>query len=454
MACDFFYPNVGGVETHIYALSQCLIARGHRVVVITHSYGPKGRQRQGIRYMSHGLKVYYIPFLPIYRETILLTVYGTLPIIREILIREQIDILHGHSSFSDLGSEAILHAQGMGIPTILTDHSLFGFADFTAVFMNKILTGVLGQIDSVICVSHTGKENTVLRAGLDPERVYVIPNAIDTSAFLPNPSARDLRFGGDGPKRLDLEEMRERYQLHSRVKFVGSLKPQEVRDLLVQGDIFLNTSLTEAFCVALLEAVSCGLLVVSTAVGGVPEVLPSEYVRLAPARAPEMAVSVANAVVEILQQRSQSDALCTTDDPGNVVSACTEDSVIASSDQRVRKMHEWVRAAYSWPQVAERTEVVYYSAMARERADFNSMLKKYYTEIGGAYGFTLCFLAQIHRFLLHLASWFRPAHYPLVESSKYSEPHISGGYQHMLTYTTSLSNPNPTDAALASPTSA
>lgn len=94
-----------------------------------------------------------------------------------------------------MGSEAILHAQGLGIPTILTDHSLFGFADFTAVFMNKILQGILGLIDSVICVSHTGKENTVLRAGFDPDQVYVIPNAIDTSSFTPNPAARDLRYG-------------------------------------------------------------------------------------------------------------------------------------------------------------------------------------------------------------------------------------------------------------------
>ncbi|THD21272.1 putative N-acetylglucosaminyl-phosphatidylinositol biosynthetic protein, partial [Fasciola hepatica] len=175
MACDFFHPNVGGVETHIYSLSQCLIARGHRVIVITHSYGSKGQQRQGVRYMSRGLKIYYIPFLPIYQETILMTIYGTLPVIREILIREQIDIVHGHSSFSQLGSEAVLHAQGLGVPTILTDHSLFRFADFSALFLNKIFQGILGLIDAVICVSHTGKENTVLRAGFDPEQVYVIP---------------------------------------------------------------------------------------------------------------------------------------------------------------------------------------------------------------------------------------------------------------------------------------
>jgi len=42
----------------------------------------------------------------------------------------------------------------------------------------------------------------------------------------------------------------------------------------VQGDVFINASLTEAFCCAIVEAASAGLLVVSTAVGGVPEVRP------------------------------------------------------------------------------------------------------------------------------------------------------------------------------------
>ena len=40
----------------------------------------------------------------------------------------------------------------------------------------------------------------------------------------------------------------------------------------VRGDIFVNASLTEAFCMAIVEAAAAGLLVVSTAVGGVPEV--------------------------------------------------------------------------------------------------------------------------------------------------------------------------------------
>ena len=51
--------------------------------------------------------------------------------------------------------------------------------------------------------------------------------------------------------------------------------------VLVQGNIFLNTSLTEAFCIAIVEAASCGLQVVSTRVGGIPEVLPPDLIILA-----------------------------------------------------------------------------------------------------------------------------------------------------------------------------
>lgn len=57
MVSDFFYPNMGGVESHIYQLSQCLLEKGHKVVIVTHAYG----DRRGIRYLTNGLKVYYLP---------------------------------------------------------------------------------------------------------------------------------------------------------------------------------------------------------------------------------------------------------------------------------------------------------------------------------------------------------------------------------------------------------
>lgn len=51
--------------------------------------------------------------------------------------------------------------------------------------------------------------------------------------------------------------------------------------VLAQGHIFLNTALTEAFGIGILEAACCGLYVVSTRVGGVPEVLPPDLMELA-----------------------------------------------------------------------------------------------------------------------------------------------------------------------------
>ena len=58
MVSDFFVPNLGGVEMHIYNVAQCLIEMGHKVIVLTTSYAD---ERIGIRYLSNGLKVYYIP---------------------------------------------------------------------------------------------------------------------------------------------------------------------------------------------------------------------------------------------------------------------------------------------------------------------------------------------------------------------------------------------------------
>jgi phosphatidylinositol glycan class A protein len=55
MVCDFFFPRLGGVEMHIWSLSQHLIRLGHKVIVITHAYG----NRKGVRYMAGPLKVYY-----------------------------------------------------------------------------------------------------------------------------------------------------------------------------------------------------------------------------------------------------------------------------------------------------------------------------------------------------------------------------------------------------------
>ena len=179
MVSDFFYPNVGGVESHIYNLSQCLLERGHKVIVVTHYY----EDRVGIRYMTNMLKVYYLPIVPFYNKSILPTIFCSLPYLRRIFLTERVNIVHGHSAFSSLGHEALLVASLLEIATVFTDHSLFGFSDASAIITNTFLKFSLANTSHSICVSHTGKENTVLRGSVSPEHVSVILNAVDSVAY-------------------------------------------------------------------------------------------------------------------------------------------------------------------------------------------------------------------------------------------------------------------------------
>ncbi|XP_031240285.1 phosphatidylinositol N-acetylglucosaminyltransferase subunit A, partial [Mastomys coucha] len=144
---------------------------------------------------------------------------------------------------------------------------------------------------------------------------------------------QELHFliGGEGPKRIILEEVRERYQLHDRVQLLGALEHKDVRNVLVQGHIFLNTSLTEAFCMAIVEAASCGLQVVSTKVGGIPEVLPESLIILCEPSVKSLCEGLEKAIFQL-----KSGTLPT---PENI--------------------HNIVKTFYTWRNVAERTEKVY-----------------------------------------------------------------------------------------------
>nr|CAG4636967.1 EOG090X0515 [Ceriodaphnia reticulata]SVE72903.1 EOG090X0515 [Ceriodaphnia reticulata] len=413
MVSDFFYPNVGGVESHIFTLSQCLIKLGHKVIVITHSYG----NRVGVRYMTNGLKVYYLPIKTMYDQVVLPTLFASLGIFRNIFIRECIEIVHGHSAFSTLAHEGILIARLLGLKAVFTDHSLNGFADVSAILTNKLLEITLSGCNHCICVSHTGKENTVLRAKVPADHVSVIPNATDTTLFKPDISKRDkdkitivalsrlvyrkgidllacvipivckkypqvnFLIGGDGPKRIVLEQVREREGLHERVSLLGALDQSGVHNTLLRGHIFLNTSLTEAYCIAIVEAAACGLQVVSTKVGGIPEVLPPEMIR--------MAQPNVNAIVSALD-----DAI---------------DSHLKGTCMSPWDCHQFIHRTYNWVDIASRTQSVYDNVQKQPSSSVGKLLCKYRNcgPIAGPFFvliFTVCHL------LLQFLDWFYPRH--------------------------------------------
>lgn len=83
-----------------------------------------------------------------------------------------------------------------------------------------------------------------------------------------------LIIAGDGPMRLELERMAGDLGLSDKVEFVGFLSKDKLIQHFQSLDIFVQSSIyqSESFGVAVLEASACGIPVVATNVGGVPEV--------------------------------------------------------------------------------------------------------------------------------------------------------------------------------------
>lgn len=109
-----------------------------------------------------------------------------------------------------------------------------------------------------------------------------------------------LSIVGDGPERSRLEQAASRLQLESHVEFLG--ERNDVPDLLPQAGFYVSSSLTEGISLTLLEAMSVGLPIVATAVGGNPEIVQQpETGLLVPSANPDLLATA------IIQMCSQSD---------------------------------------------------------------------------------------------------------------------------------------------------
>ena len=431
MCCDFFPPRVGGVEQHIWSLSCALRALGHEVCVITGRYAPPGGSggggdapRVGVRYLSHGLRVYHLPHLPMADQASAPTYFGLLPLLRAILLRERATLAHGHAATSVLTHDFMQCARALGLRTVFTDHSLFGAADFASVNVNKYLALALAEASAAIAVSRASQANLHQRTGLPLARICCIPNAVDGAELAP-PEARrggggagassrrcprtvvvlsrlvfrkgcdvlveliplalarwpHLRFviGGEGPKRAALEAMAAALPaaLRGSVQLVGEVPRERVAAHLARGALFLNCSLTESFCIAILEAACAGCHVLSTAVGGVPEVLPPHMATLA-------AAPTAAALLEAMG--------------GALARAAATDPAA---------QHAEAAALYTWPGVARRTAELYDAVAAQERP---TLARRFHAlaGLGPLYGPVAVILAALMHLMVLALAWLAP----------------------------------------------
>lgn len=309
----------------------------------------------------------------------------------------------------------------------------------SAIVTNNFLTMSLACVDHCICVSFVGKENTVLRASVPPDRVSVIPNALDTGVFRPRPysgspgrivvvvlsrlqyrkgvdlqppiiryicskySQVDFVIGGGGPKQGLLSEVRDELS-PGRVSLLGPLPHAAVPGVLARGHIFLNTSLTEAFCIAICEAVCSGLQVVSTDVGGISEVLPPHLILLA---------------------RPAVNSLCQALE-------VAIDREISGSRLSPAAMHADMRTAYTWRDVAHRTDTVYRAAVVGKRGSTFADRMRRYRSCGAVAGLFMVLLVALQGMLLLVCHYIRPAQdvdlasdFPSVQNFSKSEEETS-----------------------------
>lgn len=78
---------------------------------------------------------------------------------------------------------------------------------------------------------------------------------------------------GDGPDRVNIENLVKKYNLQNKVKFIGSLTPELIPQYSQMGDVLLLPSKKEAFGLVILEAMFLENAVIASNIGGIPEVV-------------------------------------------------------------------------------------------------------------------------------------------------------------------------------------
>jgi glycosyltransferase involved in cell wall biosynthesis len=186
--------------------------------------------------------------------------------------------------------------------------------------------------DRIICNAQTSKKILVNDYHVDPEIITVIPNAVDTDFFKPEPASRaeaptivsvsrlvrekdpltllkamiilrnqlpgaKLDMVGGGYLENEVRQFLHKNDLEGNVKL--HLSQSDVLSFLHKGWVFAISSQQESSPNSVLEAMSAGLPVVGTKVGGIPEIVrDGETGIIVPPKDPE---ALAHAILDLLQ---------------------------------------------------------------------------------------------------------------------------------------------------------
>ncbi len=304
------YPVYGGSGVVATELGKALAARGHEIHFIAYSLPFRlAHVTENIFFHEVSVNTYPLFDYPPYALSLTSKMV-------DVVKYEQLDLLHVHYAIphatSAVLAREILKEQGIHVPVVTTLHG----TDITIVGQDPsfapVVTYSITRSDGVTAVSSYLRRETFDAFDIDKE-IEVIPNFVDIRRFrrlekehfkravcpdgekvmvhVSNFRAvkntpqvvqvlhRLRKIGlpvklllvGDGPDRAPAEHLARELGVYEDIRFLGKQEP--VEEILSIADVFIMPSGSESFGLAALEAMACGVPVVCSEIGGLPELL-------------------------------------------------------------------------------------------------------------------------------------------------------------------------------------
>lgn len=129
--------------------------------------------------------MYYLPLEEMALGSIYPYCFLWIPLLRQILISEHIQIVHYHQYTSGMFHTSIREVELLGIHTVYTDHSLINTNQLDGIAINKVLQCSCSNVDALICVSKADRANLCERLALSsiPQNLHVLPNGVYAKDF-------------------------------------------------------------------------------------------------------------------------------------------------------------------------------------------------------------------------------------------------------------------------------
>ena len=307
------YASVGGSGVVASELARCLADRGHRTHVIS-SDTPFRLRESDSAVRFHRVET---PGYPLFREPQYLLALANRLV--QVTRSHRLDIIHAHyaiphAAAAYLARQILAGAGGDGRPVPRTITTLHG-TDVTILGSDpsyrETVAFCIDQSDAVTAVSASLRDDTRREMPVKSD-IVVIPNFLDCNFHrrAPDPQLRSrfasageklvihvsnlrpvkqvdavvrlfalirervparLLIVGEGPELGRAERLIDELGVTAHVELAGEV--QDVVGLLSVSDLFLLPSLQESFGLSALEAMACGVPVVASNVGGLPEVI-------------------------------------------------------------------------------------------------------------------------------------------------------------------------------------